>query len=105
MKEARHNPPEPAAPASSQSDPTREQVWDKYWGGKERVDDVYPAVSDIVAEIDASIPTVRGLQILEVGAGTGREGHRFAERGAHVALLDISWEALRLSQQLSSLPS
>jgi len=105
MKQTQNTPVEPNSEASSRPDPTREQVWDKYWGKQERVNDVYPAVSDIVAEIDASIPDVRELKILEVGTGTGREGHLLAERGAHVALLDISWEALRLSRQLSSLPS
>jgi len=61
-------------------------------------------VSDIAAEILQTFPEPRGLRFLEVGAGTGREGHAFAQRGAQVTLLDISWEALRLSRGVSSLP-
>jgi SAM-dependent methyltransferase len=85
-------------------DPTREQVWDEFWGQRPSVADIYPAVSDVAAEILRTFPEPRGLRFLEVGAGTGREGHAFAQRGARVTLLDISWEALRLSRELSSLP-
>jgi len=85
-------------------DPTREQVWDEFWGQRPSVADIYPAVSDIVTEISQSLPALRGLRLLEVGAGTGREGHQFAERGAEVTLLDISWEALRLSRGVSARP-
>ena len=85
-------------------DPTREQVWDEFWGQQPSVADIYPAVSDITAEILRVFPEPRGRRFLEVGAGTGREGHGFAERGAQVTLLDISWEALRLSRGVSALP-
>jgi len=85
-------------------DPTREEVWDEFWGQRPCVADIYPSVSDIVGEVLRTFPDVRGLRFLEVGAGTGREGHVFAQRGAMVTLLDISWEALRLSRQVSSLP-
>ncbi|MCX7886209.1 MAG: class I SAM-dependent methyltransferase, partial [Verrucomicrobiae bacterium] len=87
-----------------QHDPTRSPVWDKFWSKRPEVGDVYPAVSDIVAEILRTTPQPRGLCFLEVGAGTGREGHRLAELGARVILLDISWEALRLSRTVSDLP-
>jgi len=43
----------------------------------------------------------RPKRILEVGAGTGREGHELARRGAIVCALDFSPEALRLSRQIS----
>ncbi|MBI2403109.1 MAG: methyltransferase domain-containing protein [Gemmatimonadetes bacterium] len=76
-------------------------VWDRYWGGKAHVADVYPAVSDLLAEIARGLPDVRGRRILEVGAGTGREGHELARRGANVWALDFSPEALRLSRQIS----
>jgi|GEM_PF-105431 len=85
-------------------DPTRAQVWDDFWGQQPSVADIYPAVSDVTAEVLRTLPELRGRRLLEVGAGTGREGHGFAERGAQVTLLDISWEALRLSRGVSSLP-
>jgi SAM-dependent methyltransferase len=76
-------------------------VWDRYWGDKPTVGDVYPAVSDLLAEITQALPDLRGLRLLEVGAGTGREGHELAQRGARVCALDFSPEALRLSRQIS----
>lgn len=80
--------------------PPRE-VWDRYWGDKGQVGDVYPAVSDLLGEISRSLPDLKGRRVLEVGAGTGREGHELARRGAWVCALDFSPEALRLSRQVS----
>lgn len=76
-------------------------VWDRYWGEKASAGDVYPAVSDLLAEITGAMPDLRGRHVLEVGAGTGREGHELARRGARVCALDFSPEALRLSKQIS----
>ena len=76
-------------------------VWDRYWGDKATARDVYPAVSDLLAEITQALPDVRGRRLLEVGAGTGREGHQLARLGASVCALDFSPEALRLSRQIS----
>lgn len=90
--------------ARLRTDPTREQVWDEFWGDKASTDEIYPAVSDIISEIGKALPDVRGLRFLEVGAGTGREGHHFAKNGAQVWLMDISSEALRLSRTISDLP-
>ncbi len=78
--------------------------WERYWGAKGSAFEVYPAVSDLLAEIAAEMPEPRGRRVLEVGAGTGREGHILAGRGAHVVLLDFSKAALRLSRALSGGP-
>jgi SAM-dependent methyltransferase len=80
--------------------PPRE-VWDRYWGDKAHVGEVYPAVTDLLGEITQALPDLRGRRLLEVGAGTGREGHELARRGAWVSALDFSPEALRLSRQVS----
>lgn len=90
--------------ARPKADRPRRETWDRFWGGKPRLGDVYPAVSDILGELSRVLPDVRGLRVLEVGAGTGREAHALAERGASVSVLDFSPEALRLSRQLSSRP-
>lgn len=76
-------------------------VWDRYWGQKPSAEEVYPAVSDLLGEITRAMPDLQGRRLLEVGAGTGREGHQLARRGAMVCALDFSPEALRLSRQLS----
>ncbi len=86
---------------ASRPDAPPREVWDRYWGEKAQVGDVYPAVSDLLAEITRALPELRGRHVLEVGAGTGREGHELARRGAWVASLDFSPEALRLSRQIS----
>ncbi len=86
-------------------DPTRNEVWDRYWARHEHATEVYPAVTDLLYEIRRVLPDPKGRRILEVGAGTGREGHVLAGEGARVILLDISQEALRLSRTLSSAPA
>jgi SAM-dependent methyltransferase len=78
--------------------------WERYWGKKKSPLEVYPAVSDLLAEIATVMPEVRGRRVLEVGAGTGREGHTLAARGAYVVLVDFSAAALKLSRKLSPGP-
>ncbi len=86
----------------SRPDAPPREVWDRYWGDKAHVGEVYPAVSDLLGEITRALPDLKGRRILEVGAGTGREGHELARRGAWVCALDFSPEALRLSRQVST---
>lgn len=81
-----------------------QDTWDRFWGGRADVREVYPAVSDLLQEIGRVLPDPSGRRILEVGAGTGREAHILAERGAKVVALDFSPQALRLSRQISALP-
>jgi SAM-dependent methyltransferase len=45
---------------------------------------------------------MKGKRILEVGAGTGRDGLRMQELGGDVSLLDYSEESLRLIRLLTS---
>ncbi len=85
-------------------DPTRDEVWDRFWGGRE-VSEIYPAVTDLLYEIRRVLPDPAGKRILEVGAGTGREGHALARNGGTVVLLDISREALFLSRSISREPA
>jgi SAM-dependent methyltransferase len=86
---------------SRAADAPRQETWDRYWGDKPEAAEVYPAVSDLLGEILRVIPDPRGRRVLEVGAGTGREGHALAQRGAGVVALDFSREALRLSRRIS----
>ncbi|HXV87004.1 MAG TPA: class I SAM-dependent methyltransferase [Gemmatimonadales bacterium] len=89
-----------ATPAPLPDGP-RQDTWDRYWGDKAAAAEVYPAVSDLLAEITRVLPDSAGRRVLEVGAGTGREGHALAARGAMVIALDFSAEALRLSRTVS----
>jgi SAM-dependent methyltransferase len=79
----------------------QQETWDRYWGDKALVSDVYPAVTDLLGEITRVLPDLRGRRLLEVGAGTGREAHALADRGATAVALDFSPQALRLSRQIS----
>jgi SAM-dependent methyltransferase len=72
-------------------------IWDKFWAGKQ-VQEIYPPVTDITREL---LPFVNLAQknILEVGAGTGRDSVKMCGHGAKVFLLDYSSESLRLARQ------
>jgi len=73
-------------------------VWDRFWAGKQ-VQEIYPPVTDITSEV-APFFSFLSRKVLEVGAGTGRDGLKMRERGAQVFLLDYSAESLRLARQV-----
>jgi ubiquinone/menaquinone biosynthesis C-methylase UbiE len=50
-------------------------------------------------EVDRALGDVKNLDILDVGAGTGRHAIRIAGRGAHVAAVDFSEEMLAKARQ------
>ena len=81
-------------------DPTKPEVWDRFWA--QRMDlDVYPPVTDIASEISKVVPDVRGMKIIEIGAGTGRTSIELARRGAYVTVLDISPQSLKLASKFA----
>ncbi len=95
----------PPSDRSTSSLGTETETWNRFWKSRESAEAFYPAVSDIKRHLLAVTGSPANLQILEVGAGTGRVGHDLAALGAHVTLLDASPEALSLSRQISPLPS
>jgi SAM-dependent methyltransferase len=74
------------------------QNWESYWGSKERVDDIY-SNADRISRNLAKVTNLKGLNILEVGAGTGRDSLPLTKDGAVVFQLDYSFESLRLMKQ------
>jgi SAM-dependent methyltransferase len=74
------------------------QNWESYWGSKERVDDIY-SNADRIGRNLAKITDLKGLNILDVGAGTGRDSLPLTEHGAVVFQIDYSFESLRLMKQ------
>ena len=50
-------------------------------------------------EVDRELGEVEGLDVLDVGAGTGRHAIRIAERGARVTAIDFSEEMLAKARQ------
>lgn len=69
--------------------------WDEFWASSRDVADVYDNDGRIV-EFVAGCLDVRGMRILEVGAGTGRDSAALAAAGADVWTLDYSEESLRI---------
>lgn len=49
-------------------------------------------------EVDRAIGDVAGLDVLDVGTGTGRHAIRLAERGAEVVAIDFSEEMLAIAR-------
>jgi ubiquinone/menaquinone biosynthesis C-methylase UbiE len=50
-------------------------------------------------EVDRALGDIKGRDVLDVGAGTGRHAIRLAERGARVTAVDFSREMLAKAQQ------
>jgi SAM-dependent methyltransferase len=69
--------------------------WDRFWEQAPSVEDVY-SNEGRVAERIARAVNVSGARVLEVGAGSGRDGLMLAARGARVVSLDYSLPSLRL---------
>lgn len=69
-------------------------IWDRFWSNKDP-DSIYPPVTDILGELKQFVD-LAGKKILEVGAGTGRDSLKMAQKGAAVFLLDYSSESLGL---------
>jgi len=75
-------------------------VWNVYWKGKADIGTVYPSSPSILRAILESVD-VKGIRVLEAGAGSGRDSLELARRGAHVTVLDFSPESLRIVERLS----
>jgi SAM-dependent methyltransferase len=73
--------------------------WQSFWEEAERhgLDDVYDNDGRLVREIFA-LGDLRGLRILEVGAGTGRDAVALASAGAEVVTLDYVAGSLHLTR-------
>jgi ubiquinone/menaquinone biosynthesis C-methylase UbiE len=77
--------------------------WDDFWASAPDVKDVY-ANDDRIKDNLESIVDFEGSRVLEVGAGTGRDGAAIAALGAEVWTLDYSEEALRLMSKTLASP-
>lgn len=75
--------------------------WDRFWSESKRRGDIYSTDSRVRRNLGGVVDP-RGALILEVGAGTGRDGQELACEGATVCSLDYSEEALDLITSLES---
>jgi ubiquinone/menaquinone biosynthesis C-methylase UbiE len=69
--------------------------WDRFGKQAGSTDDVYSNEGRVAAQIKGVIP-VEGMSVLEVGAGTGRDGIELAALGAEVVSLDYSMPSLEM---------
>lgn len=82
---------------------SRKEHWEAFWTEADglSLDDVYDNGGRILREIFA-ICDPRGLRVLEVGAGTGRDSVALARSGAEVITLDYSPKSLELIRQAAT---
>ncbi len=69
------------------------RVWETFWQNRS-LDEVYPTSERIYRQILA-LGALKGKWVMEIGAGSGRDGLRLAEHGARVIFLDYAESALK----------
>lgn len=69
--------------------------WDRFWVSAGGVDEIYSNDDRVSEHVERTL-SVEGLRILEVGAGSGRDGIRLAGLGAEVVSLDYSIPSLQM---------
>jgi SAM-dependent methyltransferase len=74
---------------------SKREHWDRFWRAAEDVSEVYSNEERIASRIERLVP-VEGKRVLEVGAGSGRDGIRLAGGGAQVVSLDYSMPSLAM---------
>lgn len=78
-----------------------QQVWNRFWDRKNDLSKVYPSSHSVLHTLTSQFD-VRGLHILEVGAGTGRDSAQLARLGARVQVLDFADSSLRIVSELKN---
>lgn len=78
-----------------------QQVWNRFWDRKNDLSKVYPSSHSVLQTLTSQFD-VRGLHILEVGAGTGRDSAQLARLGARVQVLDFADSSLRIVSELKN---
>lgn len=67
--------------------------WEDFWDPDKKVEEIYPTSESIVENL-LKVTDVKGLKILEVGAGTGRDSIKLSQLGADVTVLDYTVNSL-----------
>jgi ubiquinone/menaquinone biosynthesis C-methylase UbiE len=77
------------------------QVWERFWQERQEIGEVYSNSDRLINQI-LSLRPPKDLWIMEVGAGSGRDGLRLAEMGANLIFLDYAESSLRTIQGLAN---
>ncbi|MDZ7315697.1 MAG: class I SAM-dependent methyltransferase [candidate division KSB1 bacterium] len=72
----------------------RRDVWESFWSGRP-IEEIYPTSERILQQI-LSLGPPAGKWIMEIGAGSGRDGLRLAKSGGRVIFLDYAQSSLKL---------
>ncbi len=89
-----------AEPARAQEKESRRENWETFWRDKEDVGQVY-SNADRIARNMLRLGDLRGLKVLEIGAGTGRDSIPLLAHGARVYQLDYAENSLRILKRLA----
>lgn len=76
-----------------------QEIWNRFWRNKKEIDKVYPSSPSVLKTITTQLD-VKGMKILEVGAGSGRDSIELTRLGAQVTVLDFAQESLQIIDKL-----
>ncbi|MCX6134103.1 MAG: class I SAM-dependent methyltransferase [Ignavibacteriales bacterium] len=79
---------------------SRREHWETFWEEKENVAHVYSNEDRILRNLQR-VGDLRGMKILEIGAGTGRDSFPLMKYGAEVVQLDYAENSLRILKRLA----
>lgn len=73
-------------------------TWAKFWKRDRSLHETYPSSPSVRRTLVEHF-ALDGLEVLEVGTGSGRDSLELARRGARVTVLDFTTESLQLVRQ------
>ena len=76
------------------------QVWEDFWDNKEDIHAVYSNNDRIINQVKKLDP-VKDKWVMEIGAGSGRDGFKLVDMGARVILLDYAQSSLNVLKKLA----
>lgn len=79
---------------------SRRENWETFWDEKQDIETVYSNAGRVHRNL-RQITDLRGKNILEIGAGTGRDSFSLVSDGAFVTQLDYAENSLRILKRLS----
>lgn len=77
------------------------QNWESFWDRKSNVREVYSNTDRVLRNL-ALVADIRGMKVLEIGAGTGRDSLNLAKHGAIVYQVDYAANALKLMKEVAA---
>ena len=77
------------------------QVWEDFWVEKQDIEQVYSNADRIIKQI-TKLGSCEKKYVMEIGAGSGRDGFKLVDEGAFVILLDYAESSLHVLKKLSA---